>query len=611
MSWITGFWDLTLGTDASHSALLNMVDALGKDNSDTLTSKSTSNAGVAALGTNANVVQDGNFIVALEGRPRWSHSRYSDLATQSAAKAIVYAFQECGTDFLQHLHGNFALAIIAPGQKLIFLAVDRLGIRPLAYHMQNERLIFSSRLDGIRAYPGTNLSLNPQSLFHYLYFHMVPSPDTIYQGCHKLQPGHYVLMKNGQLTTQQYWQPSYAEELNLTDATRMLKCNLDVALDRNLQSEDHGHIGAFLSGGLDSSTVVGLLAKASPADAHAYTIGFHAEGYDEVPFARASAEHYHATLHSYYVTPEDVVTAIPLVARSYDEPFGNASAAAAYFCAKAAKENGKDILLAGDGGDELFAGNARYATQLIFERYHQIPGPFRSLLENVLTLTPARDRLPLVKKISSYIRQAKMPLPERLESYNFLKRQPLADILHPDLFPLIDAELPERLQRDTFNDPKDADILKRMLYLDLKFTLADNDLRKVNRMCEIAGVEVRYPLLDEELVEFSTKIPSHKLLENGELRAFYKHALTDFLPPGTLSKKKHGFGLPFGVWMAQHHDMRELALDSLNNLRSRSIVNPDYLDNIITLQRDGHAAYYGVMIWILVMLEQWLQARQL
>jgi asparagine synthase (glutamine-hydrolysing) len=329
-------------------------------------------------------------------------------------------------------------------------------------------------------------------------------------------------------------------------------------------------------------------------------MGFDAKGYDEMDYARITAAHFKIKLHEYYVTPADVLQAIPLIAQTYDEPFGNDSAVPAYYCAKFARELGMTRLLAGDGGDEYFAGNSRYAKQKVFELYRHVPSPVKSILE------PLAFNLPPLRKVKRYIEQAKIAMPERLETYNFLHQTPLAEIFSEDFLAQIDPDQPLQFLKNTYNRTSNDDLIKQMLFLDDKFTLADNDLRKVNRMCELAGVDVHYPMLQENLVAFSTSIPSKWLMQGFELRSFYKEGLRNFLPKATLAKSKQGFGLPFGVWMSSDKELKQFAVASLESIEKRGFLNPAYIKNLIRLHQEGHASYYGTMIWLLVMLEQWL-----
>src|SRR5208282_128549 len=253
------------------------------------------------------------------------------------------------------------------------------------------------------------------------------------------------------------------------------------------------------------------------------------------------------------LTPDDVVDAIPIIARAYDEPFGNDSAAPTYFCAKMAREDGVQVLLAGDGGDEIFGGNTRYAKQKLFEAYARIPKTLRrALIEPLAFSLPGSDRIAPLRKLGSYIRQASVPLPDRLETYNFLYRSPFSDVFEADFLESVDVDEPLCMLREVYQRAHASSPINRMMHLDLKLTLADNDLRKVSRMCDVAGIEVRYPLLDDELVEFSGQIPAALKVKGLQLRYFFKQALKDVLAPETIAKPKHGFAMPFGVWLRSH-----------------------------------------------------------
>ena len=570
-----------------------------------LASKPHGNA-LACVSDEGSVYSDDTILVSITGQPDWSDGSLQSLAADKGhAEAAARAFHRHGTTMLDYLHGTFSLAVLEPGPGKILLAIDRLGIQSMAYTTVGELVVFGSDTDTVTAHPEVSRDLSPQGLFHYLYFHMVPSPDSIYLDIRKLLPGECIVFDRGRESRSFYWHLDYQEDSrNESTLAEELLSLLEQSVQNNRANET---TGAFLSGGLDSSTVAGMLAKSSKTTTDAYSIGFHADGYDEMDFARASARHFGVNLHEYYVTPSDVLDAVPKIAAAYDEPFGNASAIPAYYCARFAKENGTDCLLAGDGGDEIFAGNERYAKQKVFELYQHVPALLRRQLIEPLALgIPLTDRIPLFRKARSYIEQARLAMPERMESYNFLQRSPLDEILSPELLSQIDPSGPLKNLADAYWRADTDSMLKRMLHMDLKITLADNDLRKVSRMCDLAGIAVRYPMLNEQLVEFSARVPATMLMQGSGLRSFYRHAMQGFLAPATLDKNKQGFGLPFGVWMSEHPGLRELAYDSITDFRKRGYLNKQYIDKLLEEHRTGHAGYYGVMIWVIMMLEQWL-----
>jgi len=422
---------------------------------------------------------------------------------------------------------------------------------------------------------------------------------------HRLEPAALLVYEAGGTQVERYWLP---EGRVSTRSLPQLQEELREALQSAVGRYELGESGGvFLSGGIDSSTVAGMAQRLHKQAVPAYTIGFDAAGYDELEFARQSADHFGASVHEYYVTPDDVAEALPVIASRYDQPFGNPSAVGVLYCARLARGDGKTMLLAGDGGDELFAGNARYAKQKMLDLYRHVPSVLREYLCSPFADSGLVPQVAGLGKLQSYIRQARTPMPRRMESYNVLANQASDGVLDAAFQKQIDVRHPEQLLSDTYDLPDLPDILQRMLYLDWKFTLADNDLRKVIRMCEVGGVEVEFPLLDERLVDLAMSVPPKWLLKGRELRFFFKDALRDFLPPSTLTKKKQGFGVPFGVWLSDSDALQNAVYPLLESLKQRGIIKTEFIDMLLRGHRDTHQHYFGSAIWPLVMLEQWLQ----
>ena len=559
----------------------------------------------AGIGVRQGVIhQEDGLCAAIVGNYYWRDRELSDrFVRRGAREALAFAYRQHGEGLLAKLGGRFSLLIWNAQERSALLATDRLGISPVYWAAREGQLLTGAAADQVLALGGLARELSAQSLYNYLFFHMVPSPDSIYQGVHKLPAAHALRFRDGRAETFCYWVPEFSEndEKNTSEAGAEMLQLLETSV---AQLSEGATTGAFLSGGLDSSTVAGMLSNRQADGADTFSMGFDAEGYDEIAFARIANTRFGARGHEYYVTPEDVLDALPQVAAAYDEPFGNSSAIPAYFCARLAREHGMQRLLAGDGGDELFAGNERYAKQTVFELYHALPqGLRRRVVQPLASRLPQRS---LLGKISSYVRQASVPLPARLHSYNFLTRIDEAELFEPEFLAQVDTEHPFRLEEAVHQRPQEASRLNRMLYLDWQFTLADNDLRKVNRMCQLAGIEVEYPMLDDMVVEFSTRVSSFRKMRFNKLRSFYKDAVSDFLPPQIINKSKHGFGLPFGVWMAEHAGLQALAREQLTNFEQRGIVRPQFVEQLWKMHGQSHAGYYGELVWVLVMLELWL-----
>jgi len=560
-------------------------------------------ATLSAPGGNQLRSPDG-LLLACTGDPRWA-------ATEERGEALLdrvaTEYRRRGQELLADLQGPFALGVLDPQRQRGLLAVDRMGITDLAYAETPRGLLFGPRADGLAADPRCGAELDPQALYDYLYFHMIPRPVTAFAGVHRLRPGEALWFEGGRSRVETYWRPGFVED----DATPSAELGdrfrhaLRSAVARNAQGRD---VGAFLSGGTDSSTVSGLLKEVTGEPPRTYAIGFDAPGYDETGYARIAARHFGTRHREYFVTPADVVDAVPRIASAYDQPYGNASAVPTYYCARLAREDGIRRLLGGDGGDELFAGNARYAQQWLLSLYERIPGWARSgLMEPLARGFPGGERIPPVRKARRYMEQASAPLPGRLQRYNLLERLGPERILSDEFLAGVDTAHPHGLLETEYRPYEAYALVNRLLALDMKFTLADDDLRKVVGASALAGVGVRFPFLDPEVVALAATVPPGLKLKRTRLRHFFKQALRDLLPPEILAKEKHGFGLPFGVWMRESPELHELAGDSLHDLRGRGIVRPDLLDDLLDVHLQEHAGYYGTLVWILMMLEQWLQ----
>ena len=554
--------------------------------------------------------------VCVDGQPRFRG--VTSAGSDTPAECVLRAYRQHGDAVFGNLAGSFAAVIVDERRQQALLAVDRVGIRPLSYAQgAHGELVFGSSsltvAEAVADSGSTSIRLDPQALYDYMYLHMVPSPATVYPGVRKVAPASCVSWSGGRFREERYWQPDFrsedrrGEQQALGDELHRVLRN---AVERSLDGAYAP--GAFLSGGLDSSTVVGVLAQLSSTPARTFSVGFDTEGYDELSFARIAVTRFGARGEEYVVTPADVASALPDIAGAYDEPFGNSSAIPTYFCARMAKRAGVDRLLAGDGGDEIFAGNPHYTRQALFEHYWRLPQAIRTgLLEKYVPRWIQEDAAWPLGKLRSYVQQASIPLPKRIHSWNFMFRETPETLFTPEFLARIDPGHPVAVMDATWAEVPDAPVLDRLLYYDWKFVLADNDLRKVGRMCELGGVEVRYPMLDTELMDFALRVPAKLKIRGQNLRHFYKQAMRGFLPDQIVDKTKHGFGLPFGVWLKTSPELIHMASDLLAGLATRGIFRPDFLSGIQTLHRDGHPGYYGYVIWDLLMLEQWLRARSL
>ncbi len=542
------------------------------------------------------------------GTPIFRDARLAQCARDGGSLAAWQLALESGAaKAAACVDGEFAVAIREPSGRT-FLAVDRFAIRTLCYKIVGNELQFALRADALTG-ATDGAALDPQAIFDYVYFHVIPSPRTIFKGVHRVPPGHYVLFENGQLTVAPYWTPAFDDTTPMPLAAE--RSRFRQALQDSVAAQLDGTKAAcFLSGGTDSSTVAGMIGQVTGKPAATYSIGFQAEGYDEMEYARLTARHFGTEHHEYYVTPDDLVSGIPAVAAHYDQPFGNSSALPAYYCARMAHDDGVSRLLAGDGGDELFGGNTRYAKQKVFGAYERVPhGLRRAALEPFFRI-PAIARTPLLRKGSSYIDQARVPMPDRLQTYNLLGLLGTGSVFTDEFLHSVDVSSPARQQSEVWRVATTGDLVNRMLAFDWRYTLAETDLPKVTGTAGLANVSVGFPLLDARLLDYALRMPPDSKLKGLRLRWFFKEALRGFLPDATLTKRKQGFGLPFGVWATRHDGLRRLATDSLGSLSTRGIVRPGFIKELLEVRLASHPGYYGEMIWILMMLEQWIQAHQ-
>lgn len=552
-------------------------------------------------GTGIGVFARNHQALLVLGQPRIRDAGLAGLVERDGWAASIPQLCDAPDEFLCKLAGRFALLWLDTAKGKIGFASDRFNTYGFCYASEGRRLSFADRANEV---PALERELDPQSIFDYLYFHTIPAPGTIFKGVFRLEPGARLVADRERTQLAAWWQPRFDEpsDADFKTSADSFKSLIKTAIEREL---DGTPVGAFLSGGTDSSTVVGMLSR-SGNPVTAYSIGFEAEGYDEMEFARIAAKHFGVKHQPYYITSDDLVANIPAVAASYDQPFGNSSVLPAYLCAKLAHDDGFEKMFAGDGGDELFGGNTRYAKQRVFGYYEKVPGLIKGgLLEPVIMQTPL-GKLPLMRKAASYIEQANTPLPDRTAQYNLLYRLGIENIFPATLLAGVDTEAPIRLQRRVWQGVNAHALVNKMLGFDWRFTLADNDLPKVIGSARLAGINAIFPLIDDDLLDFSLKLPPEYKLKGLQLRWFFKEALKDFLPPEIITKKKQGFGLPFGHWVLKNPALEKLARESVDILVERNILRREFVSELFTTHLPAFPGYYGEMVWISMMLGQWL-----
>jgi asparagine synthase (glutamine-hydrolysing) len=382
---------------------------------------------------------------------------------------------------------------------------------------------------------------------------------------------------------------------------------VELSVAQHCSGEPFSGVGSFLSGGTDSSTVVGMMSRLKAGQPKAFSIGFSEQPFNELEYAELAAKTFGAAHHTWLVNADECFEALPEMVRAFDEPFGNSSAIPTYFCARLARENGVKKLLAGDGGDELFGGNERYRIEQMFELYHRIPRPLRTaLIEPVLARTTAIRSGP-VKQLRGYVRRANMPGIERLLSFQFLMTHPPAEVFDPGFVEALRGYSVADMPSSYYAAAPARSHLDRLLYADVKITLGDSDLPKVTCMAELAGIQTRFPFLDQHVAEFSGRIPPGLKVKGFEKRYLFKKAFRGLLPEEIIRKTKHGFGIPVAPWLKSHRGLRELARDTLLSRATleRGWYRRAFIEDLFRKHEADDSTYYGDTVWAFLTVELW------
>lgn len=524
------------------------------------------------------------------------------------AALMARLYERFGPGFVDKLRGAFSVALWDRRERKLLASIDGFGINRLVYYQDGQLLAVASRVDALMRLAGIGREINPRAIANILNFSANLGPGTIFTRVQRLGPGTLLLASEGRTHIEKYWDMRYGLEDNSGEGqlARELESMVERSVASHCRNHPFGKVGAFLSGGTDSSTVAGLMARMKQGRVKTFSIGFREQPFNELGYAEIAAKKFDAEHYTYQVGPDDCFEALPQMVRFFDEPFGNSSAIATYFCARLAAQNGVNVLLAGDGGDELFGGNERYLTDKIFELYQTVPAVFRKgLIEPFLANAPIRNGL--VGKARGYVRRANMPGVERLLSFQFLRTHAPAEIFQPDFLQALGDYTILDIPSSHYSLAPARDHLDRLLYVDMKVTLADNDLAKVTCMSELAGIQSRFPFLDRSVAEFSGRIPARLKVKGFQKRYLFKRAFRNLLPIEIIKKKKHGFGIPVATWIKSDPRMRELSRDILLSARAfeRGYFRREFIEDLFQKHESEDSTYYGDTIWTFLTLELW------
>jgi asparagine synthase (glutamine-hydrolysing) len=529
--------------------------------------------------------------------------------TTYPARFLAGLYERQGDSFVTGLKGTFAIIVYDKKLRALKAWTDQFGAGRLVFTSPHGFVAVATDLQLLLPLFPERPAIDPTAVQQYVQYTCIPAPKTIFAGISRLEPGHQLISRPA-VSTRSYWDMSYVEKEGPSEEiwARDTADALHSAVSSSLEGVDPSRLGCFLSGGTDSSSIVGLASRIIKEPVRTFSIGFDDPRYNEMHYARIAATHNQSKHYEYFVTPNDILALIQAAVPAYDEPFGNSSIIPTYYCARLAADNGVSHLLAGDGGDELFGGNSRYADDRVFQHYALAPGWMRRLLiEPTVAAGNSWTGLRFFDLAARYIRRSKIDVPDRLFSYSLLSSEPNELLFTADFLAALNGHHPLEPARRHFASAPATSDLNRWLYLDLKITIGDNDLRKVVVMSQLAGVTTRYPMLDPRLAEFTGMIPAHLKLRKSKLRYLFKKAMAGVLPPAVIAKKKHGFGLPYCVWVGERGPLRDFTFDVLgaSRCRQRGYFREDLFEWLWSGYESVHQRFYGDLLWILLMLELW------
>jgi asparagine synthase (glutamine-hydrolysing) len=527
--------------------------------------------------------------------------------TNSDTEAIIHTYDQYGADCPKHLRGMFAFAIWDERTRELFLARDRVGKKPILYAHVNGKLIFGSEFSALLLHPDIGREIDTEAIHHYLSFMCVPAPLTAYRAIRKLEPGHSLRWRKGEIKIEQYWQPDFSKKIKISEqeaGERTVEILRD-AVKVRLMSEVP--LGAFLSGGIDSSAVVALMSQESSEPVKTFSIGFEEQDFSELHHARRVAEHVGADHHEFIVRP-DALEVLPLLVEHYGEPYADSSAIPTYYVARETRKH-VTVALNGDGGDESFAGYERYAAMRLAEKYHRIPAVLRdSLVQQAIRLIPSSEtKRSRMRDVKRFIQAASLPKVERyLRWVSVFDTAAKASLYSAEFLHETQSIRAADILNPWFSRANGAGIVDAALLADINTYLPNDLLVKVDIATMAVSLEARSPFLDHHLIEFAASLPEKLKLRGLTTKYLLKRMLKKLLPAENLDRRKMGFGVPIGHWFRGKLQpfLRETVLSE--RALNRGLFRPEAVKQLVELHTRGERDY-SHQLWTLLMLELWFQ----
>lgn len=543
-----------------------------------------------------HIVFNGEIYNYRELRERVDHYSFS---SETDTEVLLHLYEKEGVDCLDFLRGMFAFAVWDEREERLFLARDRLGQKPLFYRQQEDTVWFGSTVKTLLADDAIEAKPDLPALREYLTHQYVPHPRTGFEGIHRLAPAEYMLVDDEGTHRERYWSLSYTDQFDAGPSTLADRLRSKLREATRLRMRSDAPLGVFLSGGIDSTVVTGLMDDISDDPVGTYSIGFDEAAYDELEFAKEVAAEYDTDHHEYTVTP-DSMSVLPELVNHYEMPFGDPSALPTYYVSQVAADD-ITVALTGDAGDENFAGYDRYTRDHVVSLARQAPHPLRRLGTTILQSLPT----PLGDQRHLHLARRALELSngDQVSQYaRFICHATGEQAERVWDGPVPDDELANL--RAAFRETDGQTRMDRIMHVDFQTYLPDDLLVKVDRASMAHSLEVRSPFLDHELAQFAARIPSKYKWRRGDQKWLLKRAFKDVIPESVLSRDKQGFGVPVNEWF--RGELRDYAGERLERLGERDAYNAAGLNETFNQHITG-VDDHGYRIWDLVMLEMWYE----
>ena len=530
------------------------------------------------------------------------------LYTKSDTEAVVCLYNEYGAGCLDHLRGMFAFAIWDESDRSLFIARDRVGKKPLLYsHQANGDLIFGSEFTALLEHPSISREVDHEAIDSYMSYLCIPAPQTAFKAIRKLEPGHWLKWKDGAIETRRYWLPDFSKKIKISENEAIEETTRILRESTKLRMISEVPLGAFLSGGVDSSTVVALMAQESSSPVKTFSIGFEEQDFSELKYARKVAAHVGAEYHEFIVRP-NALDVLPTLVEHYGEPYADSSAIPTYYVSKETRQH-VTVALNGDGGDESFAGYERYMAMELAEHYRRIPKPLRSLLiEGPANLLPTSElKKTRVRDVQRFFTSANEGRKQRYFRWmSTFKPAIKPELYTKDFANAVAGQNASHFLDQWFDRANGSGVLDASLLTDQMTYLPNDLLVKVDIASMANSLEARSPFLDHKLIEFAATLPENLKMRGLRPKSLLKKLAARLVPRNVVYRRKMGFGVPVGSWF--RGEMKDFVRGVLLSEKSlgRGIVKPQMLTRYVDEHTSGRFDH-AFQVWTLLMLELWYQ----